>query len=466
MHAEYDVVIIGAGMSGLAAGIRLAHFNKRVCILEKHTVAGGLNSFYRRAGRDYDVGLHAVTNFAPDGARNAPLNRVLRQLRLRYEDLELCPQLGSEVRFPYVTLRFNNDACLFESEVARAFPRQMDGFRNLFRFVREFDEFAATASPRWARPVVESFINEPLLVEMLFCPLLYYGSATEHDVDLAQFVIMFRSIFLEGLARPRIGVRRILAALLRKYRGDGGELRFGASVKSLNVLDKRVTSITLENGTEITAGTILSSAGLVETMKLCSDVTDPDRETLDRQAGRMSFVELICVLDALPKALGCNQTIIFFNNSTRFRYRRPEELIDPGSGVICFPANFHYDRPLEEGVVRITNMANADLWLRLNGAEYETAKRKCQTRSITEAEKFSCGFRDHIVCTDMFTPRTIERFTSHVNGAVYGAPGKIHDGRTRLSNLFLCGNDQGYLGIVGTMLSGILMANEHVLKRN
>ena len=37
---------------------------------------------------------------------------------------------------------------------------------------------------------------------MLFCPLMFYGSAREHDMDFAQFSIMFRSIFMEGFARP------------------------------------------------------------------------------------------------------------------------------------------------------------------------------------------------------------------------------------------------------------------------
>ena len=41
----YDTVIIGAGMSGLAAGIRLAYYDQRVCILERHYTIGGLNSF-------------------------------------------------------------------------------------------------------------------------------------------------------------------------------------------------------------------------------------------------------------------------------------------------------------------------------------------------------------------------------------------------------------------------------------
>ena len=62
-RAHYDVAIIGAGLSGLAAGVRLAHFGQKVCIFERHNAPGGLNSFYSIAGRKYDVGLHAVTNF-------------------------------------------------------------------------------------------------------------------------------------------------------------------------------------------------------------------------------------------------------------------------------------------------------------------------------------------------------------------------------------------------------------------
>jgi phytoene dehydrogenase-like protein len=66
----------------------------------------------------------------------------------------------------------------------------------------------------------------------------------------------------------------------------------------------------------------------------------------------------------------------------------------------------------------------------------------------------------------MFTPRTITKFTGHLNGAIYGAPQKIRDGRTPFSNLYLCGTDQGFLGIVGAMLSGISMANYHILQKS
>ncbi len=91
---------------GLAAGIRLAYYDQRVCILERHYTIGGLNSFYRLRGRDYDVGLHAVTNFTPKGASKGPLARLLRQLRFHWDDFALSPQIGSTIAFPDVRLRF------------------------------------------------------------------------------------------------------------------------------------------------------------------------------------------------------------------------------------------------------------------------------------------------------------------------------------------------------------------------
>src|SRR3954453_23503920 len=114
----YDTIIIGAGMSGLAAGIRLAYYDQRVCILERHYTIGGLNSFYRLRGRDYDVGLHAVAHYGTKGEQKGPLGRLVRQLRLSWEDFSLAPQLGPPIAFPGVRLAFNNVIRLLESEIA------------------------------------------------------------------------------------------------------------------------------------------------------------------------------------------------------------------------------------------------------------------------------------------------------------------------------------------------------------
>ena len=77
MHSRF--LVIGAGLSGLAAAIRLARFNEDVLLIEKHSRAGGLNSYYYRHNHIFETGLHAITNYAPRAHKQAPLNRLLRQ---------------------------------------------------------------------------------------------------------------------------------------------------------------------------------------------------------------------------------------------------------------------------------------------------------------------------------------------------------------------------------------------------
>ncbi len=460
----YDTIIIGAGMSGLAAGIRLAHFDQRVCILERHNTIGGLNSFYRLRGRDYDVGLHAVTNFTPKGTKKGPLARLLRQLRFRWDEFALAPQIGSAIRFPGCELRFANDMDLLRSEIAREFPSQVDRFERLLVRLVEYDALDESAYQTSARDMLNETISDPMLVEMMLCPLMWYGNAREHDMDWGQFCIMFRSIFLEGLGRPFRGVRPILKNLVNRFRRLGGELKLRCGVDHIRVEDNRAQGVVLDDGAEIECRRILSSAGMLETLRLCDDMSTVDVQ----QAGRLSFTESVSVLDCQPSELGHEETIVFFNDSDRFHWCRPEdELCDDRTGVVCSPNNFNYsqeDGHLPDGIMRITTLANHDRWCALADEEYHVQKLRCYDRSVQSAVRFVPDYRSRVIDTDMFTPKTIRRFTWHDNGAVYGAPEKKIDGTTHLKNLFLCGTDQGFVGIVGSIVSGISVANNHLLR--
>ena len=461
----YDTIIIGAGMSGLAAGIRLAHFDQRVCILERHYTIGGLNSFYRLGGRDYDVGLHAMTNFARKGTKRGPLAKLIRQLRFNWEDFALAEQIGSSIRFPNVALDFGNDIELLESEIAREFPRSIDGFRKLSQSLLDYDDLSGDDPNfnRSARDVLSTLIPDPLLREMILCPLMWYGNAREDDMDYGQFCIMFRACYLEGFARPYKGVRLILKNLVRKFRGLGGELKLRSGVSKIHVENGHAVGVVLDDGTEIAGRRILSSAGTIETLRLCDDITRVDVA----KAGKLSFIESISVLDRQPQDFDFDRTIVFYNDSDTFHWRRPDNsLCDARTGVICSPNNYRYSAAegnLPDGIIRITTLANHDLWCSLPDPQYQAAKVEQYDASVASAVRFMPDFRRFTVATDVFTPKTIRRFTWHDNGAVYGAPDKRLDGTTHLSNLFLCGTDQGFVGIVGAILSGISMANRHCL---
>lgn len=453
--SRFDAVVIGAGMSGLGAGIRLAHFGKKVCVVEKHALWGGLNSFYKKGGRSFDVGLHAMTNFAPRGAPG-PLTRLCRQLRLDREELALRPQIVSEIRFPGVTLRFSNDPALLMAEVAQAFPESADAFRRLFEEMRSYDEAIASPDAGSTRARLAARLPTPLLVDMILCPVLFYGSATEDDMPWHSFAILFKAIFVEGLCRPEGGIRRLLDVLKREYLARGGELRLRTAVERMEPLRSGGVRIELAGGETWEAAKVLSSAGRVETARLLG------REP-DVGIGRLSFVETLFCLDRPAREAGWEASAIFFSKRERFRYRRPDGLVDTGSGIVCCPENFSGQAPFPEGVVRVTSLARYDAWRSLDPREYDLAKEDFVLAQLDAMAGLGPDFRRHIVYRDAFTPLTIERFTSHAGGAVYGAADKALDGETGVRDVHLCGTDQGYLGIVGALLSGVLMANRHVL---
>jgi phytoene dehydrogenase-like protein len=484
-QSHYDVAIIGAGMSGLAAGIRLAHFGKRVCIFERHNAVGGLNGFYSIAGRRYDVGLHAMTNFVRAGVKGTPLTKLLRQLRIDREEFALCEQKRSRIAFGprgETSLCFTNDFAVLEGEIAAKFPAQIDGFGRLVAAIKAWDDVSLDAKPVSAREVVRRYISDPLLKAMLFCPLMYYGSAQEHDMEFGQFAIMFKALFLEGFARPMDGVRVILRVLVEKYRAAGGERRMKCGVKQIVARKGRAAALVLDDGSEITADHIVSSIGAPETERLFAvEPVVPNRlehhievGAHRSQPGRLSFVETITVLNRQPAELGWGEdTIVFFNESARFAYERPAEQVDPRSGVICLPNNFVYPdgRRLPEGLFRCTCLANFDRWAQQPEELYQDDKKRWYNVVTASAQRFlppvspSDALTHATIATDMFTPRTIAKFTGHIGGAIYGAPEKNRQGRTALANVYLCGTDQGFLGIVGAMLSGISMANYHILQK-
>ena len=461
---KYDVIVIGSGLSGLAAGIRLAMFDKRVLIVEKHTVVGGLNSYYIRKNRTFDVGLHAMTNFASKGARNTPLGKLLKQLRFSHDDFRLYEQETSEIRFPDKCLRFSNDFELLKQEVREQFPDEMDGFMKLVRKIDSFDELSL-AKGEWtsSKNILESYLSDPLLIDMLFCPLMYYGNASERDMDFYQFVIMFKSIFMEGFAKPAGGMLYILNLLVDKYKNLGGELRMGAEVASINSEKGIFKSLTLANGEELSAVSLISSMGRIETLRRCNPSLM--EKGLNDSEGQVSFMESLFALDREPKDLGYYRSIIFFCTDYRFRYEVPKELIDISSGVLCCPNNFQYPKPLSEGMIRLTNLASFRLWDVLPRREYINAKKEWRTKALENLFTFFPDFRDSVVFSDTFTPKTILKYTGHANGSVYGSPDKLKDGVTQVRNLFICGTDQGFLGIVGATLSGISMANLHILQK-
>jgi len=459
-------------MSGIAAAIRCAHFGKSVCLLERHNAIGGLNSFYSIGGRKYDVGLHAMTNWVPPGTKGTPLAKILRQLRIRREELDLNPQTHSRICFPDTELRFSNDFTFFESQVIEAFPHEKDGFAALLAEIRGFNTNENWPRTVKARKRLSAHLKDPLLIDMLLCPIMYYGSAETGDMDWGQFVVMFQALFLEGFCRPLEGIRILMRILRQKLKDVGVERCMKLGVARMVAENGTVREILLDNGRSISADLILSSAGARETFAMVEN--DSGSSPLQEASGlkRLGFAETITVTRKQPKDFGFDDTITFFSTENQFHFDQPDSLIDYRSGVVCMPNNFDYSegRQMDEGFIRVTSLANHDKWAALDADAYQEQKGVAYKKMLQVAASLFpaadvSAVENDTIATDMFTPLTVKRFTGHTGGAIYGSPVKYPDGKTELENLILCGTDQGFLGITGAMMSGIMMANQHVITR-
>ena len=131
--------------------------------------------------------------------------------------------------------------------------------------------------------------------------------------------------------------------------------------------------------------------------------------------------------------------------------------------MICFPENFEGLGGQDPFQIRVTNAANYAIWKEMSQDEYQRRKDECFAASVTQVSKIIGHYQEDVVYIDSFTPLTIEKYTSKAEGAVYGSPVKCKDGCTPYENLFIAGTDQGYLGIVGAMLSGVTIVNQHLL---
>ena len=457
-------LVIGGGLSGIAAAIRAARFTPNVLLVEKHSRIGGLNSYFYRNCVLYETGLHAITNYAEPNEKRAPLNRLLRQLKIRRRELSFCQQYQSEVVFTGgETIRFSNDFTLFESDICDTFPKSADKFRSLVTFIEDFDPFLPSPF-RSARKFLNGFLSDTVLTDMILCPLMFYGSSHEQDMDLNQFAIMFRAIFLEGMFRPEGTIKDFLDLLITHYKQLGGTLRKSCEIRKILHNNGHVKGVELHSGEFIECDNILSTIGHLETLRLLS----PESQVVAHEKTRLGFVETIYRLEnSKDLNIPQNKTIIFYSQGNEFNYKKPVDYVDFSSGVICFPSHFHGLAPQDHIEIRSTHLANYDKWASLyqNSAKYKQQKETTSQLSSQQLTNLIGSFRANIVYENTFTPITIERYTSKIDGAIYGSPAKIPDGDIGFSNLFLAGTDQGFLGIIGSMLSGVSIVNQHVLSR-
>ena len=282
-HPE-RVLVIGSGFGGLAAAIRLALKGYEVQILERLGSAGGRAYVHRRHGFTFDAGPTIIT---------APF--LLEEL------WEMCGKKMSDdvdlrAMDPFYQIRFSDgrifnytgDLERMKVEVAKFSPKDLPGYlrfldeaENCYKLAFEdlgdvaFDSIKdlVQAMPNLIKmrawnslySLVAKYIKDPQLREVMsFHPLLIGGNPFSVSSAYALINSLERKW---GVHSAMGGTGAIIKGLVGLLEGLGVSIRYASTVKKINIVDNKVTGVTLENGDVLYSNMVVSNADTAWTYK-------------------------------------------------------------------------------------------------------------------------------------------------------------------------------------------------------
>ncbi|MFO0675083.1 MAG: phytoene desaturase family protein [Polyangiaceae bacterium] len=305
------MIVVGAGLGGLASAVRLAHAGFDVHVVEKDGGPGGRCSSIVDSGFTWDVGptmllfpqvlrdlfddvgeraedwldLSACSpNYRihfPDGA-SLTMSSDLRAMEREFEAMAEGSFAGLR---RVLALGERQKEIAFSTFLARTYdrPSQMFGAKELVGIVR-------SKAYRSLHAVVSRHVADPRLRMALTFQTMYLGLSPFEGPAL--FGLLPYTEIVDGIWYARGGLSAIATALAELARKKGATITYGRSVRAIERSGPRTRGVLVDDGTFVPADAVLANA----------DWPYVERVLLGRPAVRRKFTS-----SAFVVLLGCGK---------------------------------------------------------------------------------------------------------------------------------------------------------------
>ena len=280
-EGSFDYIVIGSGMGGMTAAALLSKMGKRVLVIEQHVIPGGFTQTFTRPGYKWDVGVHLVGEMT----ERSYLGRLLKELTDGRLEWASVGDIYDEFNFPDgFTIQFPNSKPAFRDTLYEYFPAERKAIDQYFDLVRAAARstagyMQARAAPAILAPgakrkaakaaqphitattaeVLEELTDDPQLRAVLAAQWGYYGSTPSRS-SFAMHALMVAH-FLWGAYYPVGTAESIARELLRTVADAGGWTLVRTEVEDIVVRGGRAVGVALSDGSEISAGAVISAVG-------------------------------------------------------------------------------------------------------------------------------------------------------------------------------------------------------------
>jgi phytoene dehydrogenase-like protein len=446
---DRSILIIGAGIAGLATGCYAQMNGYRSRILEMHVLPGGACTAWQRKGYTFDGCIHHLAGCTP----GTKLYRMWQELGAMPRDM-IHPDVVVQVEEPGgETLTVPADLDRLAEQMKDLAPNDgqvIDSYVRAARACRRFDMMElAVAGPRdfarallvvpsglsWLRETMASAADsysDPFL-RRAFRYVLY----DEPDNLLAPHLNLLAQCETHGFGWPAGGSLLFARDIERRYRALGGEVHYRAQVDKVLVEEraahygdgaaKRRRQRECAVGVRLADGSEYQADVIVSTIYGPSTVYDLLNGRYVDQRMRTAYSRPVDEVGmGLQVSLGVARDLGGEPPAIVLLLPQPVEIAGRSYERLSLEL-FGFDpslAPPGKGVLKVMLKTSYAHWrgLREDPARYRAEKERVADLVLDQLEPRFPGLRSQVEVIDVATPVTIERYTG--NGRTFqGSPG-------------------------------------------
>lgn len=279
--ATENVVIVGAGLAGLSAALRLAGAGRSVTVIEREEVPGGRSGLLQKDGYNFDTGPTVLT--MPSLIEDA-FNSVGEQMK---DWLDLIPLRPLYRAFYHdgSQLDVYPDTKEMEAEIAKVIgPEEAIGYRNYVDFVtklykyeindfidRNIDSPFGLLTPNLARliaiggfrklsPKVSQFLKDPRTQKVYSFQAMYAGVSPQQALAIYAVIAYMDSV--NGVFFPRGGMHAVPRALAAAAEKHGVKFKYSTTAATIEKNNGRATAVITTEGERIPCDALILNPDL------------------------------------------------------------------------------------------------------------------------------------------------------------------------------------------------------------
>ena len=275
------VVVVGAGLAGLSAALRLTGAGRKVTVVERESVPGGRNGLLDKSGYAFDTGPSVLT--MPDLIADA-LACVGEDIKDWLDLVPLSPLYrafyadGSQLDVHADTNRMQEEiAKTISQKEAIGYGRYVDFVTKLYKYEmndfidRNIDSPLNLLTPNLARlialggfrrlaPKVNQYLKDPRTQKVYSFQAMYAGVSPQQALAIYAVIAYMDSV--NGVFFPKGGMHAVPRALAGAAEKHGVTFKYNTTATGIEKRNGRATAVLTNNGERIECDVVVLNPDL------------------------------------------------------------------------------------------------------------------------------------------------------------------------------------------------------------